>query len=124
MAPIPGVIQIQTSEHLLGIIVNWSPCSRMAPQHSLYNILFSHIQESTAREFIGHFEDGKAAGPIIIVVCDGASDVTGLHDLDEYIQAQILLAVSDHNYTLHDMPLVCWPIFLVTYVMTSRAERT
>jgi hypothetical protein len=26
------------------------------------------------------------------VVCDGAPDVTGLHDLDEYMQAQLLLA--------------------------------
>ena len=26
------------------------------------------------------------------VVCDGAPDVTGLHDIDEYIQAQLLLA--------------------------------
>ena len=29
------------------------------------------------------------------MVCDGAPDVTGLHDLDEYVQAQLLLAVSD-----------------------------
>ena len=26
-------------------------------------------------------------------MCDGAPDVTGLHDMDEYIQAQLLLAV-------------------------------
>jgi tRNA (cytidine32/guanosine34-2'-O)-methyltransferase len=26
------------------------------------------------------------------VVCDGAPDVTGLHDIDEYMQAQLLLA--------------------------------
>ena len=24
-----------------------------------------------------------------LVVCDGAPDVTGLHDMDEYIQAQL-----------------------------------
>ena len=53
--------------------------------------VMSHIQESTAREIIGHFEDGKAD----LVVCDGAPDVTGLHDLDEYVQAQLLLAVSN-----------------------------
>ena len=29
-----------------------------------------------------------------LVVCDGAPDVTGLHDMDEYVQAQLLLAVS------------------------------
>ena len=30
-------------------------------------------------------EDEKAD----LVVCDGAPDVTGLHDMDEYIQAQL-----------------------------------
>lgn len=30
--------------------------------------------------------------PADLVVCDGAPDVTGLHDLDEYIQSQLLLA--------------------------------
>lgn len=33
------------------------------------------------------------------MVCDGAPDVTGLHDLDEYIQAQLLLAAF--NITSH-----------------------
>ena len=47
-------------------------------------------QESTAREIIRHFEGAQAE----LVVCDGAPDVTGLHDMDEYIQAQLLLAVS------------------------------
>jgi len=39
--------------------------------------------------------DGRAD----LVVCDGAPDVTGLHDIDEYIQAQLLLAalnISTH----------------------------
>ncbi|XP_054723046.1 putative tRNA (cytidine(32)/guanosine(34)-2'-O)-methyltransferase, partial [Uloborus diversus] len=50
---------------------------------------------STAEEIIGHFE-GECAD---LVVCDGAPDVTGLHDLDEYIQAQLLLAAL--NITTH-----------------------
>jgi hypothetical protein len=33
------------------------------------------------------------------VVCDGAPDVTGLHDIDEYVQAQLLLAAL--NITTH-----------------------
>ena len=37
-----------------------------------------------------HFEGERAD----LVVCDGAPDVTGLHDMDEYVQAQLLLAVS------------------------------
>ncbi|XP_055249260.1 putative tRNA (cytidine(32)/guanosine(34)-2'-O)-methyltransferase isoform X2 [Moschus berezovskii] len=43
---------------------------------------------STATEIIQHF-DGC---PADLVVCDGAPDVTGLHDVDEYMQAQLLLA--------------------------------
>jgi tRNA (cytidine32/guanosine34-2'-O)-methyltransferase len=31
-------------------------------------------------------------GKAELVICDGAPDVTGLHDLDEYVQAQLLLA--------------------------------
>jgi 23S rRNA U2552 (ribose-2'-O)-methylase RlmE/FtsJ len=32
-------------------------------------------------------------------VCDGAPDVTGLHDIDEYVQFQLLLAAV--NITTH-----------------------
>jgi tRNA (cytidine32/guanosine34-2'-O)-methyltransferase len=34
------------------------------------------------------FEGGRAD----IVVSDGAPDVTGLHDMDEYVQSQLILA--------------------------------
>uniref|UniRef100_H2ZIK3 Putative tRNA (cytidine(32)/guanosine(34)-2'-O)-methyltransferase n=1 Tax=Ciona savignyi TaxID=51511 RepID=H2ZIK3_CIOSA len=50
---------------------------------------------STAEAIISHFE-GESAD---LVVCDGAPDVTGLHDMDEYIQAQLLLAAL--NITTH-----------------------
>ncbi|XP_058684602.1 putative tRNA (cytidine(32)/guanosine(34)-2'-O)-methyltransferase isoform X3 [Poecile atricapillus] len=52
-------------------------------------------QASTAQEIQRHFE----GHPADLVVCDGAPDVTGLHDLDEYIQAQLLLAAL--NITTH-----------------------
>ncbi|XP_041263111.1 putative tRNA (cytidine(32)/guanosine(34)-2'-O)-methyltransferase, partial [Onychostruthus taczanowskii] len=52
-------------------------------------------QASTAQEIRRHFE----GHPADLVVCDGAPDVTGLHDLDEYIQAQLLLAAL--NITTH-----------------------
>lgn len=42
----------------------------------------------TADEVIAKLGNVKAD----IVVCDGAPDVTGLHDLDEYLQHQLLLA--------------------------------
>lgn len=79
MAPLPGVIQHQ------GDIT----------------------KSDTANQIVNHFSGHKAD----LVVCDGAPDgqcllfrpcrvahseketVTGLHDLDEYMQAQLLLAV-------------------------------
>ena len=33
------------------------------------------------------------------MVCDGAPDVTGLHDIDEFVQAQLVLAAL--NITTH-----------------------
>lgn len=78
MAPLPGVIQLQGDITKL----------------------------STANAIIGYFDDQKAD----LVICDGAPDgerfkfylnkviicdtflVTGLHDIDENIQAQLLLA--------------------------------
>ena len=39
-------------------------------------------------EIISHFRGNLAD----LVVCDGAPDVTGLHDMDEYMQAQLLLS--------------------------------
>lgn len=54
-----------------------------------------HFQISTAHEIISHFEGQQAD----LVICDGAPDVTGLHDIDEYIQGQLLLAAL--NITTH-----------------------
>jgi len=50
---------------------------------------------STAQCIIGHFE-GQLAD---LVVCDGAPDVTGIHDIDQYAQAQLLVAAL--NITTH-----------------------
>ncbi|GMH81015.1 hypothetical protein TrST_g11854 [Triparma strigata] len=50
---------------------------------------------STATKIISNFHGLRAH----IVICDGAPDVTGLHDIDEYIQGQLLLAAV--NITTH-----------------------
>mgnify|MGYP003387410385 CR=1 FL=1 len=42
----------------------------------------------TADQIIQYFKGDLAD----LVVCDGAPDVTGLHDIDEYMQAQLLLS--------------------------------
>lgn len=63
----------------------------MAPLPGVLQIQGDITQLSTAKEIIQHFE----GCPADLVVCDGAPDVTGLHDVDEYMQAQLLLAVSN-----------------------------
>lgn len=60
----------------------------MAPLPGVIQIQGDITKLSTAQEVIKHFE-GEFAD---LVVCDGAPDVTGLHDIDEYIQSQLLLA--------------------------------
>uniref|UniRef100_A0A1B0A632 Putative tRNA (cytidine(32)/guanosine(34)-2'-O)-methyltransferase n=1 Tax=Glossina pallidipes TaxID=7398 RepID=A0A1B0A632_GLOPL len=62
----------------------------MAPLNGVTQIQGDITKLSTAQSIIEHFggEDQKAQ----LVVCDGAPDVTGLHDIDEYIQSQLLLA--------------------------------
>ncbi|RWS03993.1 tRNA (cytidine(32)/guanosine(34)-2'-O)-methyltransferase-like protein [Dinothrombium tinctorium] len=106
MAPIPGVIQIQ------GDITNVSKKNEENKDSSeqtdvvflptcfflfitvsfisffLLILFIAILQVSTAEEIISHFEGEKAD----LVVCDGAPDVTGLHDLDEFIQGQLLLS--------------------------------
>lgn len=67
----------------------------MAPLPGVTQIQGDITKISTAEEIIRHFE-GQSAD---LVVCDGAPDVTGLHDVDEYIQAQLLLAAL--NITTH-----------------------
>jgi tRNA (cytidine32/guanosine34-2'-O)-methyltransferase len=42
----------------------------------------------TARAILEPFQTQRAE----LVICDGAPDVTGLHDLDEYLQAQLLIS--------------------------------
>ncbi|KAK4324782.1 hypothetical protein Pmani_004591 [Petrolisthes manimaculis] len=67
----------------------------MAPLPGVVQIQGDITKTSTAQDIITHFQGHSAQ----LVVCDGAPDVTGLHDLDEYVQAQLLLAAL--NITTH-----------------------
>ena len=69
----------------------WPACASCAPAAPHR----SSQSKSTADQIIGHFA-GQLAD---LVICDGAPDVTGLHDIDEYVQAQLLLAAV--NITTH-----------------------
>lgn len=60
----------------------------MSPLPGVVQLQGDITKVSTAEKIIGLFEGQRAD----LVVCDGAPDVTGLHDIDEYIQAQLILA--------------------------------
>jgi tRNA (cytidine32/guanosine34-2'-O)-methyltransferase len=67
----------------------------MAPLEGVHCIQGDITSVETAQSIIQHFQGHRAE----LVVCDGAPDVTGLHDIDEYIQGQLLLAAV--NITTH-----------------------
>lgn len=60
----------------------------MAPISGVVIVQGDITTEATAREVISRLGDRKGE----LVICDGAPDVTGLHELDEYVQHQLLLA--------------------------------
>ncbi|XP_065334171.1 tRNA (cytidine(32)/guanosine(34)-2'-O)-methyltransferase-like [Cloeon dipterum] len=60
----------------------------MAPVPGVIQIQGDITKMTTVEQIFSHFQGLKAD----LVVCDGAPDVTGLHDIDEYIQSQLLLA--------------------------------
>lgn len=60
----------------------------MAPIPGVLSIIGDITAQATAEQIINYFQGDLAD----LVVCDGAPDVTGLHDIDEYMQAQLLLA--------------------------------
>lgn len=67
----------------------------MAPIEGVIQLKGDITQLETAHQIIHHLGDSKAD----LVVCDGAPDVTGMHDIDEYVQAQLILAalnISTH----------------------------
>lgn len=60
----------------------------MAPIPGVRILQADITQQSTIDAIHTFFNDKK----VDIVVSDGAPDVTGLHDIDEYVQAQLILA--------------------------------
>ncbi|KAL3622795.1 hypothetical protein CASFOL_031974 [Castilleja foliolosa] len=60
----------------------------MAPIEGVIQVQGDITNARTAETVIQHFDGGKAD----LVVCDGAPDVTGLHDMDEFVQSQLILA--------------------------------
>jgi len=63
----------------------------MAPLEGVIQIEGDITKYETAQQIFEHFEGERAD----LVVCDGAPDVTGLHDIDEFIQAQLIFRGKD-----------------------------
>ncbi|KAH7365944.1 hypothetical protein KP509_18G055400 [Ceratopteris richardii] len=60
----------------------------MTPIEGVIQVQGDITSARTADLVIKHFDGCKAD----LVVCDGAPDVTGLHDMDEFVQSQLILA--------------------------------
>ena len=69
----------------------------MAPVPGVEQIQGDITSQATADRIISYFNEGeqpeqKQHHAAQLVICDGAPDVTGVHDLDEFIQSELLLA--------------------------------
>mmetsp|Transcript_13897 Transcript_13897/g.36027 ORF Transcript_13897/g.36027 Transcript_13897/m.36027 type:complete len:344 (+) Transcript_13897:89-1120(+) len=71
----------------------------MAPIDGVHTIQGDITSERTITAVLDDFRAGDEERLADIVVCDGAPDVTGMHDIDEYIQAQLLMSAL--NVTTH-----------------------
>ncbi|KAF6167549.1 hypothetical protein GIB67_031750 [Kingdonia uniflora] len=65
---------------------SWS--QPMAPIEGVIQVQGDIINVITAKVVIKHFDECKAD----LVICDAVPDVTGLHDMDEFIQSRLILA--------------------------------
>ena len=61
----------------------------MAPIEGVVQLQGDITSMAKVREILSHFGPGRHAD---LIVSDGAPDVTGLHDMDEFMQAQLILA--------------------------------
>jgi tRNA (cytidine32/guanosine34-2'-O)-methyltransferase len=64
----------------------------MAPIDGVRTIQGDITSDATIGEVLSTFREGDVERLADLVVCDGAPDVTGMHDIDEYIQAQLLMS--------------------------------
>jgi tRNA (cytidine32/guanosine34-2'-O)-methyltransferase len=89
----PGSWSQVLSEHVQQLVaVDLQP---MAPLDGVICLQGDITSSDTAHAILREFDNQYAD----LVVCDGAPDVTGLHDVDDYLQGQLLLsalALSTH----------------------------
>jgi len=80
-----------TDDEKLAVKIIAVDLQAMAPIRGVVQLQGDITKESTAEAIIAHFaseEERKAQ----LVVCDGAPDVTGVHEMDEYMQNQLIVS--------------------------------
>ncbi|KAH8381367.1 hypothetical protein KR093_003482 [Drosophila rubida] len=80
-----------TDDEKLAVKIIAVDLQAMAPLQGVVQIQGDITKESTAEAIIQHFSSDthlKAQ----LVVCDGAPDVTGVHEMDEYMQNQLIVS--------------------------------
>ena len=93
----PGSWSQVLAQRLPGGVIVAVDLQEMAPIPGVITLQGDITSRSTADRIVAHFSGNRAD----LVVCDGAPDVTGLHDCDEFVQAQLLLsAVTITAHTL------------------------
>ncbi|ALC47000.1 CG5220 [Drosophila busckii] len=80
-----------TDDEKLAVKILAVDLQAMAPIRGVTQLQGDITKESTAEAIIKHFdEDGNQK--VQLVVCDGAPDVTGVHEMDEYMQNQLIVS--------------------------------
>lgn len=80
----------------------------MAPIDGVVSFQGDITSQQTAHEIIQYFQGQRAE----LVICDGAPDVTGLHDIDEFLQAELLRgAMLITTHVLQAGGIFCAKIF-------------
>ena len=80
----------------------------MAPIDGVVSFQGDITSQQTAHDIIQHFQGQRAE----LVLCDGAPDVTGLHDVDEFLQAELLRgAMLITTHVLQAGGIFCAKIF-------------
>lgn len=69
----------------------------MAPVQGVRQIQGDITSQETAEQIIDHFDGAK----VDLIVSDGAPDVTGLHDIDVFVHAQLMLAAINVTCLLY-----------------------
>ena len=85
------------------VAVDLQPMAPIAGVLCIQGDITSYETAQAILEPFGCNEGTKDGNRAELVICDGAPDVTGLHDLDEYLQAQLLMsAVKITTHVLVD----------------------